>query len=156
MGNPLAGHKTKRSLRGTVVQRQDRRGERGATWPQATPLPAPERDGFARGLRAGAERRILLLVRGTEVKMAQALATTKMSSRGQVVIPEAVRTQLGLKPGSHFVVVAQDDVVLLKVIEPPELEGYAELRRRLGDQARRAGLRERDIPAAIARARGRR
>lgn len=88
--------------------------------------------------------------------MARALATTKMSSRGQVVIPEAVRSKLGLKAGSHFIVVAQDDMVLLKVIEPPELEGYADLKRRLRDQVRRAGLKERDIPAAVARARGRR
>lgn len=87
--------------------------------------------------------------------MVQALATTKMSSRGQVVIPEAIRTKLGLKPGSHFIVIAQDDLVLLKAIEPPRIERYEELKRRLRDQARDAGLDEKDIPAAIARARGR-
>ena len=32
------------------------------------------------------------------------LATTKMSSRGQVVIPEAVRNEMGLKAGDEFVV----------------------------------------------------
>ena len=43
-------------------------------------------------------------------------ATTKMSSKGQVVIPEAIRNALGLEAGSEFVVVAEGDVVILKTI----------------------------------------
>ena len=42
------------------------------------------------------------------------LATTKMSSKGQVVIPEDIRKRLKLKAGSQFVVVGEDDVVILK------------------------------------------
>ena len=41
------------------------------------------------------------------------LATTKMSSRGQVVIPEAVRNEMGLKAGSQFVVTSRGDAVML-------------------------------------------
>ena len=37
----------------------------------------------------------------------EAPSTTKMSSKGQVVIPEAIRKRLGLNPGVEFVVVAQ-------------------------------------------------
>ena len=37
------------------------------------------------------------------------IATTKLSSKGQVVIPEEIRKQLGLKEGDQFVVVGQDD-----------------------------------------------
>src|SRR5437763_236910 len=33
------------------------------------------------------------------------LATTRMSSKGQVVIPEAIREELGLEPGAQFVAV---------------------------------------------------
>ncbi len=88
--------------------------------------------------------------------MARTLATTKMSSRGQVVIPEAVRKQMGLLAGVQFVVVCQDDVVMLKVIEPPSVADYKELKRRLRMQARQAGLKARDIPRAVAKARGRR
>ena len=40
--------------------------------------------------------------------------TTKMSSRGQVVIPQPIHTQLGLEPGVEFVVVAKDDVLVLQ------------------------------------------
>jgi AbrB family looped-hinge helix DNA binding protein len=44
------------------------------------------------------------------------LATTKMSSKGQVVIPENIRKQLNLKAGAQFIVVGEKDVVILKSI----------------------------------------
>ena len=49
----------------------------------------------------------------------QALSTTRLSSKGQVVIPEEVRDRLGLETGVQFVVVGDWDVVILKVISPP-------------------------------------
>ena len=88
--------------------------------------------------------------------MKQALATTKMSSRGQVVIPESIREKLGLEPGAQFGVVGQNDVVMLKLIEPPSMEEYPSLKKRLRRQARQAKLKRADIPKAVARARGRR
>ena len=42
------------------------------------------------------------------------LATTKMSSKGQVVIPEEIRKRLGLKAGSQFVVVGERQFHLLR------------------------------------------
>ncbi|GAG38977.1 unnamed protein product [marine sediment metagenome] len=45
-----------------------------------------------------------------------ALATTKMSSKGQVVIPEDIRKRLGFKAGSQFMVVGEKDMVILKAI----------------------------------------
>ena len=41
------------------------------------------------------------------------LATTKLSSKGQVVIPDDVRKRLKLKTGTQFVVIGEDDVVIL-------------------------------------------
>ena len=38
------------------------------------------------------------------------LATTKMSSKGQIVIPEEIRKRLNLKTGAQFVVVGDNDV----------------------------------------------
>ena len=87
--------------------------------------------------------------------MPKTVATTKMSSRGQVVIPESVREQLGLEAGAQFVVLGQDDVVMLKVISPPSLREYTELKRRLRKHARDAGLKRSDIDKSIKKARGR-
>ena len=84
------------------------------------------------------------------------LETTRMSSKGQVVIPEAVRKRLGLKEGAQFVVVGERDVVVLKALGPPSMAEFDELIAEARRQARRAGLKRSDIAAAVARARGRR
>ena len=42
------------------------------------------------------------------------LATTKMSSKGQVVLPENIRKKMGLKPGTQFIVVIEKDDLHLK------------------------------------------
>jgi AbrB family looped-hinge helix DNA binding protein len=86
--------------------------------------------------------------------MFEAVAMTKMSSRGQVVIPENVRDELGLKTGSQFVIIGQGDVVMLKLISPPSMDDYNELKRRLRRQAREAGLSRSDIDKAVKKVRG--
>lgn len=81
------------------------------------------------------------------------LATTKMSSKGQVVIPEDIRKRLNLKSGSQFVVIGEDGVVILKAIEAPSMKDFDVLIREARKQARQAGLKQSDIAAAVARAR---
>lgn len=88
--------------------------------------------------------------------MSQTVATTKMSSRGQVVIPESIRDRLRLGPGVQFAVFGQDDVIMFKVINPPSADEFARLKRELQRQARQGGLKRSDIPKAISRVRGRR
>ncbi len=77
------------------------------------------------------------------------VATTKMSSKGQVVIPEAIRKRLNLKPGSRFVVLAGEDAVILKAIEAPAVSQFDDLLRAARRAAREAGLKRADIAAAI-------
>ena len=82
-----------------------------------------------------------------------ALATTKMSSKGQVVIPEDIRKRLDLKAGSQFVVVGEKDVVILKAISPPSMEEFSALIAESRKQARQARMKRSDIAAAIAKVR---
>jgi len=82
------------------------------------------------------------------------LSTTKMSSKGQVVIPEEIRTRLGLKTGSQFVVVGDKDTVILKTISPPSLDDFDQLIREARKQASKVGLKRSDITSAIAKVRG--
>jgi len=88
--------------------------------------------------------------------MNQTIATTKMSSRGQVVIPESIRDLLRLGPGVQFAVFGYEDVVMFKVINPPSSDEFARLKCELQRQARQSGLKRSDIPKAISKARGRR
>ena len=83
------------------------------------------------------------------------MATTRMSSKGQVVIPEEIRDRLGLRTGTQFVVVGNRDVVILKAISPPSLEAFDDLITQARQQAQRAGLKKSDVEAAVARVRGR-
>ncbi|MFP4624386.1 MAG: AbrB/MazE/SpoVT family DNA-binding domain-containing protein [Gemmatimonadota bacterium] len=81
------------------------------------------------------------------------IATTKLSSRGQVVIPEEIRTRLGLETGAQFVVLGEGDTVILKAIRPPSREEFEELLARARAAAAEAGLTEEDIRDAIREAR---
>jgi len=85
----------------------------------------------------------------------QSLATTRLSSKGQVVIPEDVRNRLGLETGAQFVVVGEGDVVILKVISPPPKAEFQALVSEARRAARKAGLRSADVKAAVKKARGR-
>ena len=82
------------------------------------------------------------------------LATTKMSSKGQIVIPEEIRKRLKLKTGAQFVVVGDNDVVILKSIAPPSMDEFDVLIADARRQAKAAGLKPAHIEEAIARARG--
>ena len=84
----------------------------------------------------------------------QELSTTKLSSKGQVVIPEEVRRRLGLEAGAQFVVIGEGDVVILKVIAPPSRSEFRDLVSKARRQARKAGMRRSDVAAAVKKVRG--
>lgn len=86
--------------------------------------------------------------------MSQA-ATTRLSSKGQVVIPEEIRDRLGLKPGAQFVVLGDRDVVILKAIHAPDMRDFDELAARARKAAKRAGLKKKDVVDAVERVRAR-
>jgi len=84
----------------------------------------------------------------------QHLDVTRMSAKGQVVIPGDIRQAMALEPGTKFVVAAEGDTVILKRIGRPMLAEvdrlFAESRR----FARQAGLKKSDVKKAVRRARG--
>jgi AbrB family looped-hinge helix DNA binding protein len=85
----------------------------------------------------------------------ETLATTRMSSKGQVVIPESIRRQLNLKEGMQFVVVGDADVVILKVIALPDAGKFDALIQQARQQGKEAGLKQKDVASAIVKARKR-
>ncbi len=81
------------------------------------------------------------------------IATTKMSSKGQVVIPEEIRKSLSLRAGTQFVVLGEDDVVILKMIVPPSAREFDSVIRRARAQAKAAGMVPGDVAKAIKQSR---
>ena len=82
------------------------------------------------------------------------IGTTKMSSKGQVVIPEDIRNQLKLKAGAQFIVVGDKDTVVLKTISPPPMEEFEYLLKYARRQAKKVGLKRSDIRKAVTKVRG--
>ena len=80
-------------------------------------------------------------------------ATTTLSSKGQVVIPEEIRARLGLKTGAQFVVVGDRDVVIFRVLEPPAMKEFTALVARARRAAKQAGLKRSDVTRAVAKVR---
>lgn len=83
------------------------------------------------------------------------VATTRMSSKGQVVIPETIRKRLDLKEGTQFVVLGEGDVVILKAISALDIESFDALIQQARQQAEFAGLKRADVGKAVSKARGR-
>lgn len=82
-----------------------------------------------------------------------AFATTKLSSKGQIVIPEEVRDDLGLKEGMQFIVMGQGDTVILRAITPPSKEDMAQLLAQARTWAKKEGIKKSDVAKAIKKVR---
>jgi len=80
-------------------------------------------------------------------------ATTTLSSKGQVVIPEEIRVRLGLKAGVQFVVLGEKDVVIFKILQPPAKREFSALVQHARQAAKQSGMRRGDIRKATARVR---
>ena len=72
-----------------------------------------------------------------------------MSSRGQIVLPIAIRKKLGLGEGSQFLVVTDNENILLKPVKDPSLDEFYSLIEQARKTAAQLGLTEDEINAEI-------
>ncbi len=83
---------------------------------------------------------------------------TKMSSRGQIVIPQDIRDRLGFKEGEAFAVTGSKDTLLLKRISMPskaEIMGEWQRINAEGQKhAKKLGVKEKDVTGLIHKGRG--
>lgn len=80
-------------------------------------------------------------------------ATTKLSSKGQVVIPETIRQNLKLKTGDSFLVYGKDDTIVFKAAPEPSKDEFEAILAQAKDYARKAKLKSSDVTSAIKRVR---
>jgi antitoxin PrlF len=81
------------------------------------------------------------------------IETTSMSSRGQIVIPLDIREQMGLKEGEKFIVVGEEDTVILKKIIMPSFKNFEKLIQKTQQFAKDKSITPVDVNDAIKRAR---
>ena len=72
-----------------------------------------------------------------------------MSSRGQIVLPVSIRRRLNLGEGSQFLVLTDNENILLKPVKEPSLDEFYSLIEQAQETARAMGLTEEDINAEI-------
>ena len=83
--------------------------------------------------------------------------TIKMSSRGQIVIPQDIREELKASEGTIFSVVSAKDAIILKKIRTPSKE---DLIKEMGaialegrKRAEKLGIKESDVPELVQKTR---
>jgi len=85
------------------------------------------------------------------------IETIRMSSKGQIVIPQGLREHLGMDEGSIFAVYGENDTLVLKKIQIPTRESLITDFEALAEKSRKhiekLGITEKDIPKIVARAR---
>lgn len=82
------------------------------------------------------------------------LDVTTLSSRGQVVIPQDIREDLHLRTGEKFVIIGEEDTIVLKKIEMPSFKGFDKLLKKTQEFAKMKNLKQGDVEKAIKQARG--
>jgi len=78
-----------------------------------------------------------------------AVAVTSLSSKGQIVIPNAIRSELDVSAGAKFAVICDGKHILLKPIERPRIAAFNRLIARSRSYARKHRLTQKDLAKAI-------
>lgn len=78
---------------------------------------------------------------------------TSLSSRGQIVIPQGVRDKLNLHEGEKFIVIGEDDTIVLKKLEVPSFKGFENLLKKTREFAKDKKIKSEDVESAVKRVR---
>lgn len=54
--------------------------------------------------------------------MSEEPQVTTISEKGQIVIPQSIRKELGIKPRTKFLVFGKGDTVIMKKLELPDMK----------------------------------
>lgn len=85
--------------------------------------------------------------------MVEKIEMGTVSSRGQICIPNSIRDNMGLKRGTKVLFLLTDDSLLVKKVN---MRTFSEITAPLKEAAKRANLKESDVPGIVHRFRNRR
>jgi len=75
---------------------------------------------------------------------------TRISEKGQVVIPSSLRKEMGIKKSDQFMIFGEGGTLILKKIETPSIKRtFDEIVKPLQKAAKKAGLTKEDLKIAI-------
>lgn len=75
---------------------------------------------------------------------------TRISEKGQVVIPSSLRKEMKIKKSDQFLMFGEDNTIILKKVEIPTIKkAFDEIAKPLQKAAKQAGLTREDLKEAI-------
>jgi len=74
---------------------------------------------------------------------------TRLSSKGQVVLPVPLRESLGLHTGEVFALFGEDDTIVMKRVELPSDEEFESLLEWGEEFAKKKGITRKDVLNAV-------
>lgn len=84
-----------------------------------------------------------------------AVETIRMSSKGQLVIPQDIREEMHAQEGTVFMVVGSKDTIILKKIITPSREelikNLSDFAKKMTPKMEKLGIKESDVPEMIKR-----
>jgi antitoxin PrlF len=83
----------------------------------------------------------------------ESMQITTMSSRGQIVIPQALRDVLALGEGAKFLILGEGDTIILKRLEVPSTDELRALLAHSRQIAKKGKLKKSDLKRVIAQER---
>lgn len=81
------------------------------------------------------------------------VVVTRMSSKGQIVVPKSLREALGLDVGELFAMFGDEDTIILKKIDLPSEKEFDEILAYGKKFAKKRKITRKDLKKAIAEAR---
>ena len=78
---------------------------------------------------------------------------TKISSKGQIVIPQEIREKMRLEEGNLLLISDLDNSICLKKIEIPKLKNWNEVTKPFREAAGKIGFSKEDLERVIAESR---
>ena len=74
---------------------------------------------------------------------------TSVSSRGQIVLPQSLRNKMRIREGEKFVVIGEDNTIILKKLEMPSFNGIDKLLKKTRDFAKKKEIESSDVEEAV-------
>ncbi len=75
---------------------------------------------------------------------------TRISEKGQIVIPSSLRKEMGIKKSDQFMIFGEDGTVILKKIEKSAIQkSFDEIATPLRKAAKQVGLTREDVKRAL-------
>jgi len=75
---------------------------------------------------------------------------TRISEKGQIVIPSSLRREMNIKKSDQFLIFGEDNTVILKKVEKPAIKKkFDEIAKPLQKAAKLTSLKRKDLEKAI-------